>query len=375
MIEDELTDCKPPIIFLDVFFINIKHEPINSPFKLLIFFFSSLPQLSRKSLQQHNSDNLQPHMDMLMLSMNSILAQLQSSPDHPPSVPARRNQSSQLPAFAGGGNSYPHNQNRNKQGYQQQKSTANSTSWEELHVPSHRYGGGGGDMSFGGQSCAEAMGEGDSLKPSFYDDLDEKRRHQDGQLVKHDQLLLALNAKVEALEKKNREQATIIQERDDVILCLEARLSNGTYYWRVKDFSVQRQEAKAGLQTVLHSPGFYTSSYGYKLCIRANLNGVDGGNGSHISLFIHFMRGEFDDILDWPFKGRITLSILDQGEPKQHIVEVLESKPTLAAFQRPHSNRNHKGFGYIEFAPIGLIENSSYVKGDTLIIKAEVTEL
>ena len=223
------------------------------------------------------------------------------------------------------------------------------------------------------ESCIDA---GDSsMKPTFLLDLDEKRKHQDGKLVKHEQQLLALIAKVDTLERKVREQQTQLSSKNDAAAALEARMCRGVFYWRIKDFSVQRQEARVGALTVLHSSGFYTSFYGYKLCIRANLNGVDGGNGSHISVFIHFMRGDFDDIVEWPFKGRITLSILDQGEHKQHIVEVLESKPSLAAFQRPLSNRNHKGFGYIEFAPIALIENSSYTKNDTLIIKAEVTEM
>ena len=316
---------------------------------------------------------MQQHLDLLMQKMYEFMSSensLQSSDNA-------------LKAYSSQSSPYDDKQGKtSKLGYGASSRQGAPGSWDELSA--YQRGGGGGGLSQPSvdpsMSCAtgaELMtaADGDSLKPSFLLNLDEKRRHQDGQLARHEQQLLAVSAKVDSLEKKLRDQNAALAAKDELIVALESRLCNGVYYWRIKEFSVARQEAKDGLVTVRHSDGFYTSCHGYKLCIRANLNGVDNGNGSHVSLFIHFMRGDFDDILDWPFKGRITMTIMDQGEHRQHIVEVLESKPTLAAFQRPHSNRNHKGFGYIEFAPIGLIENSSYVKNDTLIIKAEVTEL
>jgi len=87
------------------------------------------------------------------------------------------------------------------------------------------------------------------------------------------------------------------------------------------------------------------------------------------------MKGEYDDILEWPFRGRITLSILDQNdnyEKRRDIMETLEANPELAAFQRPTTSRNHKGFGYIEFASIPQIESSTYIKNDALFVKASI---
>lgn len=217
-------------------------------------------------------------------------------------------------------------------------------------------------------------------------DIIEKSRQQDASVAKQKQLILELQAKVASLEKRVGENVQSmsrmklkIQEQEDELSLLAGRTCNGVYVWKIHEFARLRREALIGKTTVLHSKGFYTSFYGYKLCIRVNLNGVEKGNSSHISIFVHFMRGEYDDILTWPFRGKIVLSIMDQSELKQHITEVLESKPNLAAFQRPQNNRNHKGFGYIEFAPVSMIESSnphssSYIMNDTLILKAEVTE-
>jgi len=75
--------------------------------------------------------------------------------------------------------------------------------------------------------------------------------------------------------------------------------------------------------------------------------------------------------------GTVTLKIVDQSDepgPRQHIVENLEAKPGLAAFQRPTSSRNHRGFGFVEFAPLTIFSNPRYVRDDRLIIHAIATE-
>ena len=129
-----------------------------------------------------------------------------------------------------------------------------------------------------------------------------------------------------------------------------------------------------GTNTVLHSPGFYSSYHGYKMCVRVNLNGVESGHGTHLSVFVHLMRGDYDDMLEWPFTGKITLTIVDQSESKQHLSETLEGNGNIAAFHRPATARNHKGFGYMEFAPLSVVENSAFTKNDIMILKCEVEE-
>lgn len=172
-----------------------------------------------------------------------------------------------------------------------------------------------------------------------------------------------------------QEQNRLIRELTDKNIEMESRYCKGSYIWKVTDYQKRRREALEGEVTVLHSPGFYSGIYGYRLCIRLNLNGVDSATGRHMSLFVHFMKGDYDDLLPWPFRGKITLSILDQNEVfenRQHISEVLMAKPHLAAFKKPTTLRNHKGFGYMEFAPIALIETSSFVRNDTIFIRAKI---
>lgn len=50
---------------------------------------------------------------------------------------------------------------------------------------------------------------------------------------------------------------------------------------------------------------FYTSKYGYKMCLRIYLNGDGTGRGSHLSLFFVVMRGLSDALLKWPFNQKV----------------------------------------------------------------------
>ncbi|XP_052272436.1 TNF receptor-associated factor 6-like isoform X2 [Dreissena polymorpha] len=200
---------------------------------------------------------------------------------------------------------------------------------------------------------------------------------QNESLAKHDHELMILKHQMECQERLIRELKGKVKTLENNVQDFEGRNGNGVYVWKIKNYQKLRREAEKGETTAIHSTSFYSSFYGYKLCIRVNLNGVDAAKGTHLSLFIHFMQGEYDDLLEWPFSGKIVLTVIDQNpicEMRNHLTETLHSKPNLAAFQRPTSFRNHKGFGYMEFLPLNVIEGSStYIKNDTLIIRANIT--
>ena len=157
----------------------------------------------------------------------------------------------------------------------------------------------------------------------------------------------------------------------------EGRVCNGIYIWKIHDFFQHRQNAINGLITALYSPPIYTHLYGYKLRMKFHLNGVRSGIGKHVSLFVEMMPGEYDGILTWPFAGRITLSILDQGGDEfcNYISGTFLAKPSLVAFQKPVANRVCCEYGFEEFAPIGQICGVRYTKNDTMMLKVEISRL
>ena len=128
--------------------------------------------------------------------------------------------------------------------------------------------------------------------------------------------------------------------------------------------------------TPIFSPAVYTDSYEWKLGIRIYLNGVEDGRGRDVAVFVHMMKGEYDDLLDWPFPEQITISFLDQsGETcRNHISQIIQAKPTLQAFQKPNETICRIGCGFVKFAPIAtLLSGTQYVKNDKMFLKIEFT--
>ena len=71
-----------------------------------------------------------------------------------------------------------------------------------------------------------------------------------------------------------------------------------------------------------YSPPFYTGPGGYKMCIEVYSNGFDDGAGSHVSVYVHLMRGEYDSRLVWPFKGDITIQLVNCNTD-DHLEEIV----------------------------------------------------
>ena len=72
-----------------------------------------------------------------------------------------------------------------------------------------------------------------------------------------------------------------------------------------------------------YSPPIYSHIGGYKMCFRVDANGYGRGEGTHVSLFCCLNRGEYDDQLKWPFRGVITIQLLNQSRDEGHWEETV----------------------------------------------------
>ena len=149
---------------------------------------------------------------------------------------------------------------------------------------------------------------------------------------------------------------------------------NGSYIWKIDNYRQRRQDALSGVRTYIYGPSFHISPYGYKLCMRIHLNGVDSGVGKQVALYVHMVQGDYDSILEWPFTGRITLSILDQtdGAGYRHHITQTMIMPNNLSSQRPITFYNQKGYGYKHFAPIEAIHEPRYVRNDTMLVRIQI---
>lgn len=183
-----------------------------------------------------------------------------------------------------------------------------------------------------------------------------------------------LHRKFKAVELANSGLIKTVRELEQHVVETTGKFVNGDFCWSINNFSHYRLKLEAGENSMLHSPPFYTSPWGYKMCVRASID-LCSQNEKQLSLFVHFMKGKNDAFLMWPFSGRISISVVDQNADvsrRHHITETLEANPNLDAFQRPTAPRNYKGFGYVNFLSISALENGTYLMDDTLVIRTQV---
>ena len=145
---------------------------------------------------------------------------------------------------------------------------------------------------------------------------------------------------------------------------------DGILLWKITEFAKKRQDAVSGHQTSSYSPCFFTSRYGYKMCARIYLNGDGIGKGTHISIFFVVMRGEYDALLRWPFRQKVTFMLLDQNNV-EHVIDSFRPDPNSASFQRPRRETNIAS-GCPTFCPLSELNHHACVLDDTMFLKVIV---
>ncbi|NXJ23314.1 TRAF2 factor, partial [Dicrurus megarhynchus] len=153
------------------------------------------------------------------------------------------------------------------------------------------------------------------------------------------------------------------------LLFSEQASYDGIFLWKITDVGRKLQDSVTGRTVGLYSPAFYTAKYGYKVCLRVYLNGDGTGKGTHMSLFFVVMKGDYDALLPWPFRHKVTFMLLDQNN-REHIIDAFRPDLTSASFQRPVNDMNVAS-GCPMFLPLSKLQSPkhAYVKEDTLFLK------
>ena len=119
---------------------------------------------------------------------------------------------------------------------------------------------------------------------------------------------------------------------------------------------------------------FHTHIGGYKMCLGIYTNGWGSGENTHVGVSFYMMKGDFDSHLQWPFKGMITVQLVNQKErgeqckrkevePKRVVMDVCLARCT-------ENDRSKSGFGKSQFISHTDLykpeEDMEYLKNDTL---------
>ena len=122
-----------------------------------------------------------------------------------------------------------------------------------------------------------------------------------------------------------------------------------------------------------YSTPFYTRADGYKLQLNVDANGSLSGKGTHVSVYVCLMKGEYDHMLTWPFKCGITIQLLNWREDKGHVEEILDfdDSDDIKHRKRVMQRDRAPGLGIAVFIShsdlyYNITNNTEYINNDTL---------
>ena len=132
----------------------------------------------------------------------------------------------------------------------------------------------------------------------------------------------------------------------------------------------------------VYLPGLYTHHNGYEMSVKVYPNGCGSEKGTHVSIFTCLMKGSYDDHLKWPFRGVITIKIVNQAGDHDHIEKPFpynDQTPDSAA-GRVISGERSAGRGKHQFLAHSDLEynaakKTQYLKDNQLIIHVVKVEL
>ena len=133
----------------------------------------------------------------------------------------------------------------------------------------------------------------------------------------------------------------------------------------------------------IYLPPFYTHSCGYLMCIRVCPNGIGNGKGTHVSIGAYVMQGSYDDRLKWPFRGEITIQIVNQAEDQSHYENTIsydDETPDVSAGRVTGKERSERGWGVAQFLAhtdlqYNAAEKTLYMKDDIIIVRVVSVEI
>ncbi|NXI87739.1 TRAF1 factor, partial [Rhipidura dahli] len=182
-------------------------------------------------------------------------------------------------------------------------------------------------------------------------------------------LIRGLELKIAELHRCLTQKDAGLSSLHKSLLFSEQASYDGIFLWKITEVGRKLQDSVTGRTVGLYSPAFYTAKYGYKVCLRVYLNGDGTGKGTHMSLFFVVMKGDYDALLPWPFRHKVTFMLLDQNN-REHIIDAFRPDLTSASFQRPVNDMNVAS-GCPMFLPLAKLQSPkhAYVKEDTLFLK------
>lgn len=152
---------------------------------------------------------------------------------------------------------------------------------------------------------------------------------------------------------------------------LENTNTGGRFIWKIDHLKNRMKQSVQGKMSSLHSAPCFTKRFGYKFCTYLYLNGDGAGKDTHVSLFIVIMKSEYDALLEWPFRQKVTFNLLNHENKNDSVKKSIMPDANSPSFKRPRKEMNLAA-GFPLFVSKERLEN--FVVDDSIFIETSVGE-
>ena len=125
-----------------------------------------------------------------------------------------------------------------------------------------------------------------------------------------------------------------------------------------------------------YSNPFFAFEGGYQMCLKVFAAGYGDGEGTHVSVFLHLMKGPHDDKLEesghWPLRGTFTIELLNQLNDSTHMVQFHHHQCiecTNRVLEGFIANAGHGIPQFISHDTLHHHSNNGYYKSDSLVFR------
>lgn len=138
---------------------------------------------------------------------------------------------------------------------------------------------------------------------------------------------------------------------------------NGVLIWKIDDaYTFLDQNLPQ------FSPPVYTDNHGYKLCLKVYPKGNGIGEGTHLSLYFVIMKGCYDDLLPWPFKKLVEVTVYNRNVRGLSKHETYKTGKNLATMGKPETEFN-AAIGNPKFIKLEDLRTNGFIIEDGLFFQ------
>ena len=142
-----------------------------------------------------------------------------------------------------------------------------------------------------------------------------------------------------------------------------ARLNeeSSSFVWRVTGFWKILRQAKNKCNKRIKSDPFYAGRRGYKLRLCIEPDGNQSNRNRYLAVYILLIKDDFDGMLPWPFRQKVTFTLIDQNDQLSSRFNVVRSLYVTFSTGRPVADEADESQGITIFISHQNLSEPRYV--------------